>query len=205
MKKEFIIFMPVCLILLLSVSPSLLFFGDRSLHAQDSSSESQMQRLGTTNILDPPNDVSLVFTDHNNASINEQFILLGNNQGTRQDIAISNPDYGLSTPIPTLMSGDNFIIDSSTDADIVYSKATVKLVPITSPFPPANMNIEDVDPEDDISLGTPITIGSYTGDTGTFAIPQTANPGYYLLYVYYYYPTYNLTAVYNTAVQLRAA
>jgi hypothetical protein len=195
----------MCLILLLSVSPSLLFFGDRSLGAQGSSRESELQRLGTSNVLDPPDGVSLVFTNHNNASINEQFILLGNIQATRQDVAISNPDYGLSTPIPTLMIGNNFIIDSSNDADIVYSKATVKLVPITSPFPPANMNIEDIDPESDISLGTPITIGSYTGDSGTFAIPDTAGPGYYLLYVYYYYPTYNLTAVYNTAVQLRAA
>ena len=197
--------MPVYLILLLSVSPSLLFFGDRSLHAKDSSSASQLQRLGTTKILDPPDDVSLVFTNRNNASIDEQFILLGNNLETRQNIAVSNPDYALSTPIPTLMIGDKFIIDSSTDADIAYSKATVKLVPITSPFPPPNTNIEDVDPENDIQLGTSINLGNYTGDIGSFVIPHTANPGYYLLYVYYYYPTYNLTVVYNTAVQLRAA
>jgi hypothetical protein len=198
-------FMPVCLILLLSVSPCLLFFRDSSLNAKDSSSVSQLQRLGTTKILDPPDDVSLVFTNHNNASIDEQFILLGNNLGIRQNIAISNPNYALSTPIPTLMTGDKFIIDSSTDADIVYSKATVTLVPITSPFPPPNTNIEDVDPENDIQLGTPINLGNYTGDIGRFVIPHTTNPGYYLLYVYFYYPTHNLTAVYNTAVQLRAA
>ena len=206
MKIKGILFLVICLILLLSVGPSLLFFRDRSLQAQlvqDSSSVSQLQRLGTTNILDPPDDVSLVFTNHNNSSLDEQFILLGNNLGTRQNIAISNPDYGLSTPIPTLMTGENFNINSSTDADIVYSTATVKLVPITSPFPPNNMRIEDVDPENDILLGTPINLGNYTGNIGSFVIPHTASSGYYLLYVYFYYPTYNLTAVYNTAVLLK--
>jgi len=208
MKIKGILFLVICLILLLSVGPSLLFFRDRSLQAQliqDSSSVSQLQRLGTTNILDPPDDVRLVFTNHNNSSLDEQFILLGNNLGTRQNIAISNPDYGLSTPIPTLMTGENFNINSSTDADIVYSTATVKLVPITSPFPPANTNIQDVDPENDILLGTPINLGNYTGNIGSFVIPHTASSGYYLLYVYFYYPTYNLTAIYNTAVQLKGS
>jgi|SRR5215831_14129045 len=205
MKIIGVIFLVICLILLLSVSPNLVFFTDRSLHAQlihNNSSGSQLQRLGTTNILDPPDDVSIVFTNHKNSSLDEQFIILGNNLGTRQNLAISNPDYGLSVPIPTLMTGENFNINSSTDADIVYSTATVKLVPITSPFPPANTNIEDVDPENDILLGTPINLGNYTGSFGSFAIPHTASSGYYLLYVYFYYPTYNLTAVYNTAVQL---
>ena len=101
------------------------------------------------------------------------------------------------------MTGENFNINSSTDADIVYSSATVKLVPITSPFPPNNMRIEDVDPENNILLGTPINLGNYTGNIGSFVIPHTASSGYYLLYVYFYYPTYNLTAVYNTAVLLK--
>ena len=146
-----------------------------------------------------------MFTNHSNSSLDEQFILLGNNLGTRQNIAISNPDYGLSTPIPTLMTGEKFNINSSTDADIVYSTATVKLVPITSPFPPANTNIQDVDPENDILLGTPINLGNYTGNIGNFVIPHTASPGYYLLYVYFYYPTYNLTSMYNTAVLLKGS
>lgn len=196
----------ICLISLLSVDPGLFFLRDRSAQAQliqDSSSVSQLQRLGTTNILDPPDDVSIILSNHSNSSLDEQFILLGNNLGTRQNLAISNPDYGLSTPIPTLMTGEKFNINSSTDADIVYSTATVKLVPITSPFPPPNTNIEDVDPENDILLGTPINLGNYTGDVGNFVIPHAASSGYYLLYVYFYYPTYNLTAVYNTAVQLK--
>jgi hypothetical protein len=71
--------------------------------------------LGITKILDPPEEVSLVFTNHNTASLDEQFILPGNNLGTRQNIAISNPNYALSAPIPTLMTGDKFTIDSNTD------------------------------------------------------------------------------------------
>jgi hypothetical protein len=212
MKKEFIIFMLVCVMLLLVVSPSMYLFKGQFLHAQliqDNSRISQLQRLGTTNILDPPDDVSIMLSNHNNSSLDdqfdEQFIILGNNLGTRQNLAISNPDFGLSTPIPTLMTGENFIIDSSTDADIVYSTATVKLVPITSPFPPPNTDIEDIDPENDMILGNPINLGNYTGNIGNFVIPTTISSGYYLLYVYFYYPTYNLTAVYNTVVQLKGS
>lgn len=212
MRKKFIIFIPVCLILLLVVGPSLHLFNDRLLYAKssrDSSSVSQLQRLGTTKILDPPDDVSIILSDHNNSTLDdqfdEQFILLGNNLGTRQNIAISNPDYTLSTPIPTLMSGEKFIINSSSDADIVYSKAAVKLVPINSAFPPPNTDVEDVDPESDILFGTPINLGNYTGSFGSLAIPHTASSGYYLLYVYFYYPTYNLTAVYNSVVQLKGS
>jgi hypothetical protein len=210
MKMEFIVFMPVCLILLLVLNPSVYLFKDRFLHAQlaqDNSNISQLQRLGTTNIIDPPDDISIILSNHNNSSLDdqfdEQFIILGNNLGTRQNLAISNPDYGLSDPIPTLMTGEKFIIDSSTDADIVYSTANVKLVPVTSPFPPPNTEIEDVDPETDILLGNPINLGNYTGNVGSFVIPHTVSSGYYLLYVYFHYPTYNLTAVYNTVVQLK--
>jgi hypothetical protein len=208
MKLKDIMLLVICLISLLSVDPGLFFFRDRPVQAQliqDSSSVSQLQRLGTTNILDPPGDVSIILSNHSNSSLDEQFILLGNNLGTRQNLAISNPDYGLSTPIPTFMTDEKFNINSSTDADIVYSTATVKLVPITSPFPPPNTNIGDVDPENDILLGTPINLGNYTGNVGNFVIPHAASPGYYLLYVYFYYPTYNLTAVYNTAVQLKGS
>lgn len=165
--------------------------------------------MGTTNIVDPPDDVDIILSDHNNSTLDgqfdEQFIILGNNLGTRQNLAISNPDYSLSTPIPTFMTGEKFIINSSTDADIVYNKATVKLLPTTSAFPPPNSDVEDVDPESDILLGTPIKLGNYTGSIGNFVIPHTASSGYYLLYVYFYYPTYNLTAAYNTLVQLKGS
>jgi hypothetical protein len=51
----------------------------------------------------------------------------------------------------------------------------------------AAMSLEDVDPENDISPGPPITIGNYTGNSRTFVIPHTASPGYYHLYIYFYY------------------
>jgi hypothetical protein len=207
MRTEYIIFMSACLILFLVLDPSSALFKDRFAHSQliqDNSAVSQQQRIGTTNILDPPDDVSIVYGNQMNSSLDEQFIVLGNNsQGTNTNLAISNPNYGLSTPVPTITIGGNFNINSSTDADIVYTSATIKLVPITSPFPPSGMSIEDVDPENDISLGTPITIGNYTGDLGTFTIPSTAAPGYYILYVYFNYPAENITTIYNTAVQLK--
>lgn len=212
MRNESMILMSVCvisLLLILVVDPALPFFKDTLSYAQliqDNSSASQ-QRLGTTNILDPPGDVSLIYGNQKNSSLDEQFILLGNSQEAsinRQNIAISNPDYGLSTPVPTLAIGQNFNIYSSTDADIVYTSANVKLVPITSPFPPSGIRIEDVDPESDISFGPPITIGNYTGNIGAFVIPHAATPGYYILYVYLNYPAENITMVYNSALQLKA-
>ena len=56
------------------------------------------------------------------------------------------------------------------------------LVPITSPFPPANMDIEDVDPEFNLALSKPFVLGNYADNSDTFIIPHTARPGYYLLY-----------------------
>ena len=92
----------------------------------------------------------------------------------------------------------------STNADIVNSTATLKLVPIILPSPP-NTDVEDVDPENDMLFGTLINLGNDTGSFGSFVLPHTASSGYYLLYVYFYYPTYNLTAVYNTVVQLKGS
>jgi len=204
MKREFIRSMPFCIILLLAVGSSLLLLKYRFLHAQliqGNTNVSRQQRLGTNNILGLPDGISLVSTNHKNSSLDEEFILLGTTN--QQNLAISNPDYGLSTPILTLMPGENFNISSNADSDIMYTSATMKLVPITSSFPPSNMRIEDVDPENDVSLGKPIMIGNYTGNSGTFVIPHTANSGYYLLYVYFYYPNHNVTAIYNTAVQLK--
>jgi hypothetical protein len=51
------------------------------------------------------------------------------------------------------------------------------LVLITSPFPPANMDIEDVDPEFNLALSKPLVLGNYAGNSDTFIIPHTAGPG----------------------------
>lgn len=206
MKKEFIMSIPICLILLFVMDSSLQDSKNRFLHAQliqDNTDVSRQQRLGTATILGPPDNISLISTNHKNSTLDEEFVILGT--ADRNNIAISNPNYGLSGPIMTLMPGEKFNINSSNDSDIAYNRATVKLVPITSPFPPNNMRVEDVDPENDISLGTPITIGNYIGNSGAFVIPNTASQGSYLLYVYFYYPTHNITLVYNTAVQVKGS
>ena len=45
--------------------------------------------------------------------LDEEFILTQNNQGNNSQIsmAIKNPNYSLSTPIPILIVGQNFKID----------------------------------------------------------------------------------------------
>src|SRR6476646_2488784 len=207
MKKEFIISMPICLMLMLFVMDSSLHDSKskflRAQLIQGNTNVSRQQRLGTASILGPPDDVSLISTNHKNSTLDEEFVITGT--ADRHNIAISNPNYGLSAPIMTFMPGEKFNVNSSTDSEIVYTTATVKLVPITSPFPPNNMRVEVIDPEKDLSLGTPITIENYTGSTGTFVIPHIASQGSYLLYVYFYYPHYNITLVYNTAVQVKGS
>jgi hypothetical protein len=210
MKKAGTVFIPVSLILFLVSGISFPFFENKTVYGQpvQDNSVSEQLRLGTGNILDLPDDVSLLYGNNQNASFYQEFILLGNNPGTlynRHNVAISSPDYGFSTTIPTLRVGENFNIDSTTDANIRYSSVVLLLVPITSPFPPTDTSIEDIDPESDIVLSTPLILGKYTGDIGTFVIPQTSSPGYYLLYAYFQYPTYNMTAVYNTAVHVTSS
>jgi hypothetical protein len=173
--------------------------------AQDKS-QSRKQRLGTDTILSLPYNVKLVYGKGQNVSLNqEEFILLGNNPRIpgQHNVAISNPDYGLSKSFPTLTAGENFVINSTTNAYIKYASAAVLLVPIaSSPFPPTNKSILAIDPEVDLVFSTPIKLGTYAGNSGSFVIPQTASPGYYLLYVYFQYPTYNMTAVYNIALNV---
>lgn len=191
--------------LLFVIDSSLQDSKSRFIHAQliqDNTDVSRQQRLSTTTILGPPDGLSLVSTNHKNSTLDEEFVLIGT--ADRHNIAISNPNYGLSAPIMTLMPGEKFNINSSTDSDIVYTTVTVKLVPITSPFPPNNMRVEDIDPENDISLGTPITIGNYTGNSN-ICYTTHSNQGSYLLYVYFYYPTYNITLVFNTAVRVKGS
>jgi hypothetical protein len=79
------------------------------------------------------------------------------------------------------LDSENFKINSTIDPDTErYRSVALLLVPITSLFPPANTTIEDVDPESDLALSTPIILGNYASNSGTFVIPQTASPGYLL-------------------------
>jgi hypothetical protein len=206
-----ILFVAVSLILLFFIPDTGLtfLFNNDPVYGQQpvqDKSQSRKQRLDTDNILSLPYNVKLVYGKGQNVSLNqEEFILLGNNPRTpgQHNVAISNPDYGLSKSFPTLTAGENFVINSTTNADIKYASAAVLLVPIaSSPFPPTNKSILAIDPEVDLVFSTPIKLGTYAGNSGSFVIPQTASPGYYLLYVYFQYPTYNMTAVYNIALNV---
>jgi len=202
MRKASIVFIAMSIIFLLVSGTGCPFFEKNLVYAQQSLSKDL--RLGTGNILKLPDDVSLLYGNAQNASLDQEFILLGNNPKIpgQHNVAVSNPDYGLSESFPRLRAGEKFAINSSTDSDIKYSSAAVTLTPITSPFPPTDQSISDIDPEVDMAFSTPITLGSYHGEIGSFVIPQTVRPGYYLLYTYLQYPGQNMTAVYNTLVQI---
>ena len=211
MKKVCTVFIAVSLALFVVSGTGVPFFKSKPVYGQPQeidNSLSEQQRLGTDNILYLPDDVSLLYGNHQNASFDQEFILLGNNQsiGSPKSVAIVNPDFGLSTPVPTLRVGENFNINSTIAPDTErYRSVAVLLVPITSPFPPANTTVEDVDPEFDLALSTPLILGNYAGNSGTFVIPHTASPGYYLLYAYLQFPTYNMTVVYNTPLQVTSS
>lgn len=178
------------LTLALVLGAVLPFFKYGYVFAQsDQNRSSEPQRLGTNTILSFP-DVNM--TDINGQSItslDEEFILTQNPGNNSQiGVAIKNPNYSLSIPIPKLTVGQNFKINSTSDQDIRYIAGSVKMAPIL--FTPNNVSISDIDPEDDMQIGQPNELGNYNNDTsGTFVIPQSTQPGNYILYVYLYYPS----------------
>lgn len=211
MNKIRIEFIAVSMILFLALGMGLPLFKNKLAYGQllQDKTLSEQQRLGTYNILYFPDNVSIAYSNGQKASMDQEFILLGNNPNTpsHYQVALSNADYGLPPEsvksTSTLVEGKNFSVDSTNNADIKYSSASVILVPITSPFPPVNIRIQDIDPENDLVLSKPIILGTYVGNSGSFVIPHTAGSGYYLIYVYLHYPSYNMTAVYNTIVHLQ--
>lgn len=166
----------------------------------DQNTSSEPQRLGTNTILSFP-DVNMTnINGQSITSLDEEFILTHNNQVNNSQIsaAIKNPNYSLSIPIPKLIVGQNFKINSTSDQDIRYIAGSVKLAPIL--FTPSNVSLSDIDPEDDMQIGQPIDLGNYNNDTsGNFVIPQTTQPGNYILYVYLYYP-YGVIGVFSNEV-----
>ena len=202
MRQVRIVFIATSIIFLLVSGTGCPFFEKKLVYAQPSMSKEL--RLGTSNILNLPDNVSLLYGKGQNASLDQEFILLGNNPKIpgQHIVAISNPDYSLDESFPRLRAGEKFAINSSTDSDTKYSSAAVTLTAITSPFPPTDQSISDIDPESDMSFSTPVTLGSYSGQIGSFVIPHSVKPGYYLLDAYLLYPTLNMTAVYNTLMRI---
>jgi hypothetical protein len=188
----------LCLGLAFVIGAILPFFKYEYAFAQtDQNTLSEPQRLGTNTILSFP-DVNM--TDINGqsiASLEEEFVLMQNNSGNsnQTSVAIMNPNYSLSIPIPKLIVGQNFKINSTSDEDIRYITANVKLAPIL--FTPGNVSLSYIDPEADMQIGQPIDLGNYNNDTsGNFVIPQITQPGNYILYVYLHYP-YGVTGVFS--------
>jgi hypothetical protein len=172
------------------------------------------QKIGTDNILHSI-DVRILFSNVQNATLDQQFITLGNStnnnstsNGTQNNsgiVAIANPDYTLPDTYSTLRVGQNFRINSTAEQNTpesLYTKADVILVPIASPLPP-NRNLSDIDPESDLIQQTPVLhLGSYQGNIHNFVIPQVTHPGYYLLYVSLNYPSLGMNVVYSTVLRI---
>ncbi|MBV9175893.1 MAG: hypothetical protein JO327_10425 [Nitrososphaeraceae archaeon] len=75
---------------------------------------SRQLRLGTDNILTLPSLPKLLYCIGQNATLEQEFILLGNNPKVpgQHNVAVSNPEYRLSEPVPALRVGERFVINS---------------------------------------------------------------------------------------------
>jgi hypothetical protein len=163
----------------------------------------QKQRLGTNNIFSPQG-VHILFSNGQNATLDQQFIVLGSYSGPdtqNSSLVVKNPDYGLSDTNSTLSVGQNFTIDSTTEEGIKYTAANVRLVPIAS-LPPGT-KLSDIDPETDLIQQTPLlSVGTYQGNASSFTIPQVVRPGNYLIDVHLHYPSLGITTAYSGLVRI---
>lgn len=188
------------------LSAVLPLFKIEPVYAQSiDNSLAEKQRLGTNNIFSPQG-VHILFGNGQNATLDLEFIVLGNNNNTSQgtqnsSVVIKNPDYGLSDTNAILSVGQNFRINSTTDQDLKYTSANVRLVPIASL--PAGTKLSDIDPETDLIQQTPlIPLGAYQGNVSSFTIPQAVRPGNYLIDVHLHYPSLGITTVYSGLVKI---
>jgi hypothetical protein len=206
MKRTIIVSIIVSMSLAFVLGAVLPLFKIEPLHAQSiDNSLAEKQRLGTNNIFSPQG-VHILFGNGQNATLDLEFIVLGSNNNTSQgtqnsSVVIKNPDYGLSDTNAILSVGQNFRINSTTDQDLKYTSANVRLVPIAS-LPPGT-KLSDIDPETDLIQQTPlIPLGSYQGNVSSIVIPQTTHPGYYLIDVHLHYPSLGITTVYSALLRV---
>lgn len=106
MKNVWTVFIAISLALFVVAGTDMPFFKSELAYGQPQEIDNclgERQRLGTDNILYFP-DVSLLHGSHQGASFDQEFVLLGNNQSidSPKNVAIVNPDFGLSTPVTTL-------------------------------------------------------------------------------------------------------
>ena len=144
-------------------------------------------------------DVNVTNSNNQNSSLSEEFLLVANTPGNNNSqfqLEVLNPSFGLSQPFVKLIEGQKYIVDPLNDADIKYANITVKLAQVL--FVSPDVKIQESNPEspDEMTLGTPITLGNYAPGTSGFIIPSNLPPGNYILYVYLQYPE-GITGVFS--------
>lgn len=136
-------------------------------------------------------DVNVTNSNNQNSSLSEEFILVANttgNNNSQSQLEVLNPSFGLSQPFVKLIEGQKYTVYPLNDADIKYTNITVKLAQVL--FVSPNVKIQEANPEspDEMTLGTPITLGNYAPSASGFIMPSNLPPGNYILYVYLQYP-----------------
>lgn len=143
-------------------------------------------------------DVNLTNSNNQNSSLSEEFILVANTPGnnSQSQLEVLNPSFGLSQPFVKLIEGQKYVVDPLNEADIKYTNITVKLAQVL--FVSPDIKIQEANPEspDEMTLGTPITLGNYAPGASGFIMPSNLPPGNYILYIYLQYPE-GITGVFS--------
>jgi hypothetical protein len=140
-------------------------------------------------------DVNVTNSNNQNASLDYEFLLIGNN--SQNLLEVQNPDFGLNQPFVNLVEGQKYVVAPINEEDIQYSSITIKLAQVL--FVSPDTKLQDADPEnpDDMTLGAPIDLGHYaSGSNSDFVMPSNLQPGNYILYAYLQYPN-GVTGVFS--------
>jgi hypothetical protein len=141
-------------------------------------------------------DVNVTNNNNQNASLDYEFLLLGNN--SQNPLEVKNPDFGLNQPFVKLIEGQKYVVAPQNDQDIPYSSISIKLAQVQFVSPDVT-NLTDADPEnpDDMTLVAPIELAhSAGGNNASFVMPSNIPPGNYILYAYIQYPN-GITGVFS--------
>jgi hypothetical protein len=140
-------------------------------------------------------DVNVTNSNNQNASLDYEFLLVGNN--SQNPLEVQNPDFGLNQPFVKLIEGQKYVVAPQNEQDIPYSSISIKLAQVL--FVPSDTKIQEADPEnpDEMTLGAPIDLGHYaSGSNSGFVMPSNLPPGNYILYAYLQYPN-GVTGVFS--------
>ncbi len=141
-------------------------------------------------------DVNVTNSNNQNASLDYEFLLVGNN--SQNLLEVKNPDFGLNQPFVKLIEGQKYIVAPQNDQDIQYKNISIKLAQVQFVSPDVT-NLTDADPEnpDDMTLVAQIELAhSASGSNTSFVMPSNLPPGNYILYAYLQYPN-GITGVFS--------